>query len=55
MIVRQKIKQYPTEKWLRLKKEAAAKREWRLRKKLSIQTGIYCINVDKNKDIQCKY
>lgn len=30
MIVRQKIKQYPTEKRLRLKKEAAAKREWRL-------------------------
>ena len=35
----------PNKNRLRLKNENAAKREWRLRKKLSIQTGKYFINV----------
>ena len=44
MIARQKIKQNPTENRSRLKKETAVKGEWRLRKKLSTETGKYFIN-----------
>ena len=45
MIARQKIKQNLNDNRLRSKEEAAAKREWALRKNLSIQTEKYFITV----------
>ena len=55
MIARQKVTQNPTENQLRLKKEAAAKREWRLQKKLSNQTGKCFINVWEKKTYHANY